>query len=96
MHTTTFAALANMSPHIQNIDGYAAQRMISVLQLLSKKYHRICGKLDSIRRAEVGATISAGGDTVTVEPAPAASSGPLETEETVRHEHVCVPLLSCA
>ena len=59
MHTTTFAALANMAPHCQNLHPYAAQRMVGVLQLLTRKYEKLTARLSALRQANVGAVTAA-------------------------------------
>ena len=53
MHTTTFAALANMSPHCQNLHPYAAQRMVGILYILARKYERVATRLQAIGSSSV-------------------------------------------
>jgi hypothetical protein len=79
MHTTTFAALANMSPHCQNIHQYAAQRMVQVLHLLTKKYERLNQRLQALRAANAG--VPASGDThVSMH---SSAAGAIDDEEAV-------------
>jgi hypothetical protein len=54
MHTTTFAALANMSPHCQNLHAYAAQRMVGTLAILARKYERVSLRVRALATASSG------------------------------------------
>ena len=40
LHTNCFAALANMAPHFRDVSAYAAQRLVSIFELIAKKYLR--------------------------------------------------------
>ena len=40
LHTNCFAALANMTPHFRDVSAYAAQRLVSIFELIAKKYLR--------------------------------------------------------
>lgn len=37
LHTNTLAALANLAPHMSNLSSHAAQRLISLFDMLSKR-----------------------------------------------------------
>lgn len=41
LHTNCLAALANMAPHAANLSAYAAQRLVSLFEMLAKKYARL-------------------------------------------------------
>eukprot|EP00898_Chlorokybus_atmophyticus_P000736 jgi/Chlat1/1663/Chrsp127S01908 len=41
LHTNCLAALANMAPHVQQLNAYAAQRLVSLFYMLSRKYQRL-------------------------------------------------------
>ncbi|XP_074042156.1 dymeclin isoform X2 [Leptinotarsa decemlineata] len=41
LHTNCLAALANMSSQFRNLHPYVSQRLISLLETLAKKYHRL-------------------------------------------------------
>lgn len=41
LHTNCLAALANMAPHAANLSSYAAQRLVSLFEMLAKKYARL-------------------------------------------------------
>lgn len=38
MHQNTLAALANIAPHISGISSHAAQRLVSLFDMLSRRY----------------------------------------------------------
>jgi len=40
LHTNCFACLANMAPHFRDVSAYAAQRLVSIFELIAKKYLR--------------------------------------------------------
>lgn len=37
LHTNCLAALANMAPHVQNLNSYASQRLVSLFDMLARK-----------------------------------------------------------
>jgi hypothetical protein len=37
LHTNTLAALANLAPHMSDLSSHAAQRLISLFDMLSKR-----------------------------------------------------------
>ena len=37
LHTNTLAALANLAPHINNLSSHAAQRLVSLFDMLSRR-----------------------------------------------------------
>ena len=41
LHTNCLAALANMAPHCQDTTAYASQRLVSLFDMLAKKYTRL-------------------------------------------------------
>eukprot|EP00899_Mesostigma_viride_P025984 jgi/Mesvir1/6570/Mv25657-RA.1 len=41
LHTNCLAALANMAPHMHNLNSYAAQRLVSLFDMLARKYLRL-------------------------------------------------------
>ena len=71
MHTTTFAALANMSPHTQHLHQYAAQRMVGMVHILGRKFDRISHRIAALQPGVEGASGPAGEVTVATDPAPA-------------------------
>lgn len=44
LHSNCLAALANMAPYVQDIHPYAANRLVTLFQMLSKRYNRLTGK----------------------------------------------------
>jgi hypothetical protein len=38
LHTNCLAALANMAPHVQQLNAYASQRLVSLFDMLARKY----------------------------------------------------------
>jgi len=37
LHTNTLAALANLAPHAENLSSHAAQRLVSLFDMLSRR-----------------------------------------------------------
>ncbi len=37
LHTNTLAALANMAPHAQDLSSHAAQRLVSLFDMLARR-----------------------------------------------------------
>ncbi|XP_003740892.1 dymeclin [Galendromus occidentalis] len=48
LHTNCLAALANTSAHFSRMHPYAAQRMVSLCQILGKRYHRLQEQIASM------------------------------------------------
>jgi hypothetical protein len=40
LHTNCLAILANMAPHVHRLSAYASQRLVSLFDMLSRKYAR--------------------------------------------------------
>jgi hypothetical protein len=38
LHTNTLAALANLAPHMAHLSSHAAQRLVSLFDMLSRRY----------------------------------------------------------
>ena len=38
LHTNTLAALANLAPHAQDLSSHAAQRLVSLFDMLARRY----------------------------------------------------------
>mmetsp|Transcript_6392 Transcript_6392/g.22497 ORF Transcript_6392/g.22497 Transcript_6392/m.22497 type:complete len:708 (-) Transcript_6392:16-2139(-) len=47
LHTNCLAALANMAPHMQSLNAYASQRLISLFDMLSRKYTKLSQTMPS-------------------------------------------------
>ncbi|EPS63352.1 hypothetical protein M569_11433, partial [Genlisea aurea] len=41
LHTNVLATLANMAPHVHRLSAYAAQRLVSLFDMLSRKYNKL-------------------------------------------------------
>ncbi|KAL8048019.1 hypothetical protein ABFS82_07G036900 [Erythranthe guttata] len=41
LHTNCLATLANMAPHVHRLSSYAAQRLVSLFDMLSRKYNKL-------------------------------------------------------
>ncbi|KAH7522247.1 hypothetical protein FEM48_Zijuj07G0118200 [Ziziphus jujuba var. spinosa] len=41
LHTTCLATLANMAPHVYRLSAYASQRLVSLFNMLSRKYNKL-------------------------------------------------------
>ncbi|KAL1543304.1 dymeclin-like [Salvia divinorum] len=41
LHTNCLATLANMSPHVYKLSAYASQRLVSLFDMLSRKYNKL-------------------------------------------------------
>ncbi|CAL8468041.1 g7580 [Coccomyxa elongata] len=41
LHTNTLAALANLAPHAENLSSHAAQRLVSLFDMLARRYQRL-------------------------------------------------------
>ncbi|KAL6192223.1 hypothetical protein ACLB2K_038608 [Fragaria x ananassa] len=41
LHTTCLATLANMAPHVHRLSAYASQRLVSLFDMLSRKYNKL-------------------------------------------------------
>ncbi|KAM9508370.1 dymeclin isoform 2-T4 [Guaruba guarouba] len=58
LHTNCLAALANMSAQFRSLHQYAAQRIISLFSLLSKKHNKVLEQATQSLRGSVGANDS--------------------------------------
>ncbi|CAI8604607.1 unnamed protein product [Vicia faba] len=47
LHTTCLATLANMAPHIHRLSAYASQRLVSLFDMLSRKYNKLADRRDN-------------------------------------------------
>jgi len=47
LHTNCLAALANMAPHVQNLNSYASQRLVSLFDMLARKYIKLSKRSQS-------------------------------------------------
>ncbi|CAH9087956.1 unnamed protein product [Cuscuta europaea] len=41
LHTNCLATLANMAPHVHRLSAYASQRLVSLFDILSRKYNKL-------------------------------------------------------
>lgn len=41
LHTNCLATLANMAPHVYRLNAYAAQRLVSLFDMLARKYNKL-------------------------------------------------------
>ncbi|KAG9133625.1 hypothetical protein Leryth_019459 [Lithospermum erythrorhizon] len=41
LHTNCLATLANMAPHVHHLSAYASQRLVSLFDMLSRKYNKL-------------------------------------------------------
>lgn len=41
LHTNCLATLANMAPHVHRVSAYASQRLVSLFDMLSRKYNKL-------------------------------------------------------
>ncbi|OIW12485.1 hypothetical protein TanjilG_04649 [Lupinus angustifolius] len=46
LHTTCLATLANMAPHVHRLSAYASQRLVSLFDMLSRKYNKLADSRD--------------------------------------------------
>ncbi len=46
LFTNCFAALANMAPHCENLHPYAAQRIVNLIDLISRRFRRLRSVID--------------------------------------------------
>ncbi|KAM6545507.1 hypothetical protein CsatB_026243 [Cannabis sativa] len=47
LHTTCLATLANMAPHVHRLSSYASQRLVSLFDMLSRKYNKLAELRDN-------------------------------------------------
>ncbi|KAK7269269.1 hypothetical protein RIF29_21991 [Crotalaria pallida] len=47
LHTTCQAILANMAPHVHRLSAYASQRLVSLFDMLSRKYNKLSDRRDN-------------------------------------------------
>eukprot|EP00884_Botryococcus_braunii_P022736 jgi/Botrbrau1/9146/Bobra.160_3s0019.1 len=41
LHTNTLAALANLAPHVSHLSSHASQRLVSLFDMLARRYQRL-------------------------------------------------------
>ncbi|KAK9086993.1 hypothetical protein Syun_029387 [Stephania yunnanensis] len=62
LHTNCLAILANMAPHVHRLSAYASQRLVSLFDMLSRKYNKLVDqkydKLDTKATSLDGGSIS--------------------------------------
>ncbi|KMZ75914.1 hypothetical protein ZOSMA_109G00040 [Zostera marina] len=46
LHTNCLATLANMAPHVHRLSAYASQRLISLFDMISRKYTKLAERLN--------------------------------------------------
>ncbi|RVW55773.1 Dymeclin [Vitis vinifera] len=46
LHTNCLATLANMAPHAHRLSAYASQRLVSLFDMLSRKYNKLAELMD--------------------------------------------------
>ncbi|KAK9288143.1 hypothetical protein L1049_016591 [Liquidambar formosana] len=46
LHTNCLATLANMAPHVHRLSAYASQRLVSLFDMLSRKYTKLAERRD--------------------------------------------------
>ncbi|RXI09744.1 hypothetical protein DVH24_025631 [Malus domestica] len=46
LHTTCLATLVNMAPHVHRLSAYASQRLVSLFDMLSRKYNKLAEMRD--------------------------------------------------
>ncbi|KAL3152555.1 hypothetical protein ABBQ32_001582 [Trebouxia sp. C0010 RCD-2024] len=78
MHQNTLAALANLAPHMSGISSHAAQRLVSLFDMLSRRYQRI-GRRSSSGTLDGGTPMG----TPHLNLTPLASPGQLAAEHAV-------------
>lgn len=54
LHTNCLATLANMAPHAHHLNAYASQRLISLFQMLAKKYMRLVDSNSALKNSTNG------------------------------------------
>ncbi|ESW15309.1 hypothetical protein PHAVU_007G061900 [Phaseolus vulgaris] len=47
LQTTCLATLANMAPHVHRLSAYASQRLVSLFDMLSRKYNKLAERGDN-------------------------------------------------
>ncbi|RZB44008.1 dymeclin-like isoform X1 [Glycine soja] len=47
LQTTCLATLANMAPHVHRLSAYASQRLVSLFDMLSRKYNKLAERRDN-------------------------------------------------
>eukprot|EP00245_Coleochaete_scutata_P002264 TRINITY_DN1297_c0_g2_i1.p1 TRINITY_DN1297_c0_g2~~TRINITY_DN1297_c0_g2_i1.p1 ORF type:complete len:518 (+),score=93.00 TRINITY_DN1297_c0_g2_i1:66-1556(+) len=63
LHTNCLATLANMAPHVHQLNAYASQRLVSLFDMLAKKYSRLADSTSSVKK--VGSNGDLGDDVPT-------------------------------
>ncbi|XP_057423371.1 uncharacterized protein LOC130717235 isoform X2 [Lotus japonicus] len=57
LHTTCLATLANMAPHAHRLSAYASQRLVSLFDMLSRKYSKLTDRRDNKLHSAKGNSI---------------------------------------
>ncbi|KAI4317895.1 hypothetical protein L6164_025724 [Bauhinia variegata] len=57
LHTTCLATLANMAPHVHRLSAYASQRLVSLFDMLSRKYNKLAELRDNKLQIAKGSLI---------------------------------------
>ncbi|KAK7280069.1 hypothetical protein RJT34_25131 [Clitoria ternatea] len=57
LQTTCLATLANMAPHVHRLSAYASQRLVSLFDMLSRKYNKLADRTDNKLHNEKGNSI---------------------------------------
>ncbi|BBG92377.1 hypothetical protein Prudu_000099 [Prunus dulcis] len=61
LHTTCLATLANMAPHVHRLSAYASQRLVSLFDMLSRKYNKLAEMRDNQMQLVKGNSIEGNG-----------------------------------
>lgn len=61
LHTTCLATLANMAPHVHRLSSYASQRLVSLFDMLSRKYTKLAELRDGNMHLAKGNSIEENG-----------------------------------
>lgn len=61
LHTTCLATLANMAPHVHRLSSYASQRLVSLFDMLSRKYTKLAEIRDNNMHLAKGNSVDESG-----------------------------------
>eukprot|EP00271_Cylindrocystis_brebissonii_P005392 TRINITY_DN17402_c0_g1_i1.p1 TRINITY_DN17402_c0_g1~~TRINITY_DN17402_c0_g1_i1.p1 ORF type:complete len:727 (+),score=106.70 TRINITY_DN17402_c0_g1_i1:575-2755(+) len=61
LHTNCLATLANMAPHVHQLNAYASQRLVSLFQMLARKYVRLSHGSQLSSRSQSFESVPGGG-----------------------------------
>ncbi|KAB2599699.1 dymeclin-like [Pyrus ussuriensis x Pyrus communis] len=61
LHTTCLATLANMAPHVHRLSAYSSQRLVSLFDMLSRKYNKLAEVRDNQMRLAKGNSFEGNG-----------------------------------